>query len=112
MISGKYRVFVYGQSIDMRWGFEKLSFLIREEMKSSVDAGDLYLFLGRNRRRLKGLRFDGSGLVLFTKRMEKKRGFMSVVDLDGRGEITKQELELLIHGSVLKKYLPTGSRAS
>ena len=77
-------------------------------MGKCIDIGDLFIFLGKNRRRLKALRFDGSGLILFTKRMEKKRGFMSVEDLEGRLEISHSELELLLHGSVLKKYLPTG----
>jgi len=104
----KTKVFVYSEPIDMRMGFERLSYLIREEMGKNIDVGDLFLFLGKNRRRLKALRFDGSGLVLLTKRMEKKKGFMNVRDLEGRTEISHQELELILHGSVLRKYLPRG----
>ncbi len=103
----KTKVYVYQEPIDMRFGFERLSYLVREEMGQNIDVGDLFLFLGNNRRRLKGLRFDGSGLLLFAKRMEKK-GFMNVRDLDGRIEISHSELELLLHGSVLRKYLPIG----
>lgn len=79
----KTKIYIYQEPIDMRLGFERLSFLIREEMGKNIDIGDLFLFLGRNKRRLKGLRFDGSGLVIFTKRMEKKKGFMNVRDLEG-----------------------------
>ena len=92
----------------MRMGFERLSYLIREEMGQDIDIGDLFLFLGKNRRRLKALRFDGSGLILLAKRMEKKKGFMNVRDLEGRLELNHQELELILHGSVLRKYLPAG----
>lgn len=108
----KVKVYIYGEPIDMRLGFERLSFLVREEMGQDLDVGDLFLFLGRNRHRLKALRFDGSGLILLTKRMEKKRGFMNVRDLDGRVELSHQELELILHGSVIRKYLPTGQRKS
>ena len=104
------KIYIYQKPIDMRFGFEKLSFLIKGEMDKDIEAGDLFVFLGNNRRRLKALRFDGSGLLLFTKRMEKKKGFMNVMDFDGRWEISRSELELLIHGSVLKKYLPTGRK--
>ncbi|MEM9400834.1 MAG: IS66 family insertion sequence element accessory protein TnpB [Verrucomicrobiota bacterium] len=104
----KTKIFIYGEPIDMRMGFERLSYLVREEMGKDIDVGDLFLFLGKNHRRLKALRFDGSGLVLLAKRMEKKRGFMNVRDLEGRLEINHQELELILHGSVLRKYLPTG----
>ena len=103
---------MYQKPIDMRWGFERLSYLIVEEMGHRLDIGDLFLFLGKNRRRLKALHFDGSGLVLFVKRMEKKRGFMNVMELDGRVEISHWEFELLLHGSVLKKYLPEKRKVS
>ena len=103
----KMKVYVYGEPIDMRLGFERLSYFVREEMGKDLDVGDLFLFLGKNRHRLKGLRFDGSGLILLTKRMEKKKGFMNVRDLDGRIELSHEELELILHGSVLRKYLPT-----
>ena len=102
----KTKIYVYQKPIDMRFGFERLSYLIKEEMGKNIDVGDVFIFLGNNRRRLKGLRFDGSGLILFSKRMEKKRGFMNVRDLDGRVEMSREEFEFLIHGSILKKYLP------
>lgn len=108
-IDQQTRVFIYQKPIDMRWSFERLSYLVKEEMGANLDSGDLFLFLGKNRRRLKGLRFDGSGLVLFIKRTEKK-SFMSVFELEGRSSITRQELELLVHGSVLRKYLPEGRK--
>ena len=60
-------------------------------------------FLGKNRRRLKGLYYDGSGLILFVKRMEKKN-FMKVEECEG--EISRSELRLLLHGSILRKHLP------
>ena len=104
----KPKIFVYSEPIDMRFGFERLSYLIREEMGKNIDIGDLFLFLGKNRRRLKAIRFDGSGLVLSTKRIEKKKGFMNIKDLEGRLEISHEELELILHGSVLRKYLPLG----
>ena len=100
------RIIIYQKPIDMRMGFERLSYLVKEEMKKDLDYGDLYLFLGNNRKRLKALCFDGSGLILITKRMEKKKGFMSVMDLEGRCEITQEELNFIMHGSIIRKYLP------
>ncbi len=81
---------------------QKFRYLVRSEMKGEINLGDLYLFLGFNRRRLKGLFYDGSGLILLTKRMEKKR-FMSLSDLSSP-ELTRSELKLLVHGSILRKY--------
>ena len=100
------QVFVYQKPIDMRCGFERLSYFIKEDMKQDLNYGDIFIFLGNNRKRLKALYCDGSGLVQLIKRMEKRKGFMSVFDLDGKCEITRSELELLLHGSVLRKYSP------
>lgn len=100
------KVFVYQKPIDMRCGFERLSYFIKEDLKQDLNYGDVFIFLGNNKKRLKALYFDGSGLVQLIKRMEKRRGFMSVYDLDGRLEITRSELELLLHGSVLRRYSP------
>jgi len=107
LLSRVSRVFVYPKPIDMRWSFERLSYLVRKEMEYDVDYGDWYLFLGKNRRRLKILWYDGSGLNLLVKRMEKK-SFMDVLECER--EITRSELMLLMHGSVLKKYLPKSRR--
>ncbi|MCB0383998.1 MAG: IS66 family insertion sequence element accessory protein TnpB [Bdellovibrionaceae bacterium] len=95
------RVFVYREEIDMRYGFERLHSLCVQELKARMDQGHLYVFFGRNRRRLKILWFDGTGLLLATKRMEKG-SFMSLSELLGRSEISHKELELILHGSVIR----------
>ncbi len=98
------KVFVYGEPIDMRCGFERLSFFAREKMKININQGHLFLFLGKNRRRLKILFYDGSGLCLLAKRMEKD-SFMRIEDLDTQ-EISRRDLRYIMHGSVLRSYKP------
>jgi|GEM_PF-1068609 len=98
------RIFIYQEAIDMRCGFDRLSFFVREKMASAIDAGHLYLFLGKNRRRIKALYFDGSGLVVVHKRLEKN-SFMNVQDLADAKEISLSELKLIFHGSVLRKVM-------
>src|SRR5215471_21602900 len=85
----------------MRKSFDTLTALVTERMKRQVLTGDLFLFVGRDRRRAKVLYFDGTGMCLFAKRLEKgqfsaawkraksKRGF----------EMTLTELALFIEGS-------------
>ena len=101
-LSNYGQILVYSQPIDMRWSFERLLHLVQNKMGHDINAGYLFLFLGKNRKRLKSLAFDGSGLVLMTKRIEKKN-FMAVKDLCDF-KLTHQELKLLVHGSVLRKY--------
>lgn len=96
------RIFIYREKIDMRCGFERLQSLCVHQMNAVLDQGHVYFFFGKNRRRIKLLVFDGSGLVLIAKRMERGR-FMDLSELLGRSEITIEELKLVIHGSVIKK---------
>lgn len=95
------RIFVYQEPIDMRYGFERLHSFCVQGLNARMDQGHLYVFFGKNRRRLKVLWYDGSGLVLATKRMEKG-SFMRLDDLLGRQEVSQKEFEMLLHGSVIR----------
>ncbi len=92
------RIFLFGQEIDMRKGFEALSDWVRGFMKKNIMEGDLFLFLGKNPRRVKVILFDGTGLVLISKRLEKGR-FQRISDFDDRREISHDELRLIFQGT-------------
>ena len=96
-----HRVFVYSEYIDLRAGFDKLSMLVREKMKAALVDGDLYLFMGRNRKKIKAITYDGTGLLLIAKRLESGC-FMKLDKLESL-EITADELDLLLRGSVIKR---------
>lgn len=104
------RVFVYREPIDMRCGFEKLYSYCVHQMQAVMDQGHVYLFFGRNRRRIKILVYDGSGLVLIAKRIERGQ-FMSHTELLGRAEISQDELKLILHGSVIRRPIVDRSMA-
>ena len=95
------RVFVYRSPIDMRAGFERLHSYCIHHMKAEMNQGHVYLFFGKNRRRLKCLVYDGTGLVLVAKRIERG-SFMNHSELLGRSEITISELKLILHGSIIR----------
>lgn len=104
------RVFVYREEIDMRCGFERLHSLCVHQMNAIMDQGHVYFFFGKNRKRIKILVYDGSGLVLIAKRIERGK-FMSLTELMGRNEITQDELKLILHGSVVRKPIVDRSMA-
>lgn len=96
------RVFIFAEMIDMRAGFERLSYFVREQMKTRIDQGHVFLFFGKNRRRLKAIYFDGSGLVLVNKKIERG-SFMSLSELEETREISLSDLKLIFHGSIIRK---------
>ena len=91
------RVFMYSEPTDMRKSFNTLSALVEIEMKRDVLEGDLFLFVSRNRKRAKVLYFDGTGLCLLAKRLE--RGSFGAPWKQRRSELTLSELALFIEGS-------------
>jgi transposase len=96
------RVFAYGSPVDMRKGFEGLSALVRLGMNHDPLSGDLYLFVNRHRKRAKVLLWDGTGLCLYAKRLERGR-FASLWKSAGAAalSLTITELQLFLEGSAL-----------
>jgi transposase len=96
------RVFAYGAPIDLRKGFNGLAALVEQEMKHRLLNGDVYLFLGRKPRRAKVLYFDGTGLCLLAKRLERGR-FARPWERSGGVvlSMTLSELALFLEGSEL-----------
>lgn len=64
------RVFVSIEPVDMRGSFDALAGAVRQLGLEPLD-GHLYLFFNRRRRLCKIVWFDGSGLCLFCKRLER-----------------------------------------
>jgi transposase len=98
-LSRAVRVFAYAATVDMRKGFEGLSALVSQALGQDLLRGDVFLFVGRSRRRAKVLYFDGTGLCLLAKRLEKGR-FARLWDrTEGAAlELTLSELALFLEG--------------
>jgi transposase len=98
------KIFVYREPIDMRAGFERLHGYCVHHLEAKINDGHAYVFFGKNRKRMKILMYDGSGLVLIAKRIERNK-FMSHEELLGRTELALSELRLLFHGGVVREPL-------
>lgn len=105
MILGSMRhgcVFVYREPVDMRKSYDTLTALVEGPMKKSLLSGDVFVFIGRRRKRAKCLHFDGTGLCLLSKRLETGH-FAAPWKRPGEGPLplTMNELALLLEGSEL-----------
>ncbi len=99
---GATTVFAYCAPTDMRKGYEGLSALVRDELKADPLSGSLFLFTNRRRTHAKLLWFDGSGLCVLAKRLEKGR-FAALWEYCDHTSIPlkRSELELFLEGSHL-----------
>jgi transposase len=89
-------------AVDMRKGYEGLSALVREKLSSDPMSGDLYLFINARRKRAKVLLYDGTGMCIYMKRLDKGR-FASPWQRGEGGtlKLTLSELSLFLEGSEL-----------
>jgi transposase len=95
------RVFAFGRPADMRMGFDGLFALVTRELGRDVLAGDVFLFVSKTRRRAKVLLWDGTGLCIYAKRLERGRFTAPWMQGQQALEMTMSELALLLEGSKL-----------
>ena len=67
------RIYLAAGATDMRKSFEGLYGLVRDRLSCDPLSGHVFLFSNAQRNRLKLLFWDGSGLWVCAKRLEKGR---------------------------------------
>lgn len=93
------RIYLAVGATDMRKGFDGLYGLVRDQLGLEPLAGHLFLFCNKARNRIKVLVWDGSGLWVCAKRLEKGRfSWPSQAEEQGRVLLTQEELSLLLGG--------------
>jgi transposase len=100
------RIYISPDAVDMRKGFDGLFGLVRDHLGEDPLSGHLFLFTNRTRTRVKALVWDGSGLWVCAKRLE--RGCFHWPEKQG-GEpaprsvvLRPEELAMLLNGLDLK----------
>jgi transposase len=72
MIPHGVEIFVALEPIDLRLGFDRLSGLVSDQLGRSARSGALFVFRGKRGEAMKILFFDGTGLCLFYKRLDRR----------------------------------------
>jgi transposase len=83
-LSRRVRVFAYTRPVDMRKQYDGLYALVVAELKADPLSGDLFLFTNRRPKRAKVLLWDGTGLCIYQKQLE--RGRFAVAE-ESRGSV-------------------------
>jgi transposase len=91
------RVWLAAGVTDMRKGFDGLAALVKSTLAEDPYAGHLFVFRGRRGDRIKVLWWDGDGLCLFAKRLERGR-FVWPRAMSGVVSLSPAQLSMLIEG--------------
>jgi transposase len=70
-LSSNTRFFLCQRPVNMRRSFEGLSAFVEELFPGELLSGSCFIFLNRHRDHMKILVWDGDGLVIWQKRLEK-----------------------------------------
>jgi len=104
------KIFVAVEAVDMRKGFEGLFGLVRDHLRQDPLSGHLYLFANQSHTRLKVLIWDGSGLWVCAKRLERGRFHWPKAIPDAHSvNLRPEELSMLLNGLDLKAAMPRGN---
>jgi transposase len=100
MIPAGVQIFIALEPTDMRYGFERLSGLVRERVGYEARSGALFAFVNKRRATVKILFFDGSGICLFYKRLDRNTFALPEAPSDGatHAEVDDATLETLLDG--------------
>ena len=91
------RVMLATTPVDLRGSFNRLYGLVGEQLKQDPLSGHLFVFTNRSRTRLKVLYWDGSGLWVCAKRLEKGR-FTWPSSPESSVSLRGEEFSALVHG--------------
>ena len=96
-------IYVAKEPTDMRASFDSLFLRVRSILNQDPFSGHLFVFLNRSRTTCKCLLYDGTGLVIIAKRLEK--GLFVRINPYYNKEIilTQAEFSLFLEGANLNK---------
>ncbi len=97
------KIFMAKGPADMRSSYDSLFAKARDVLKQDPFSGHLFVFTNARRTSCKCLYYDGTGLVIIAKRLEK--GLFSKINPYHSGDIvmTQAEFSLFFEGADLNK---------
>lgn len=95
--SGQVRVMVAMRPVDFRKGAEGLAALVRETLRADPFSGVVWVFRAKRADRVKLVFWDGTGVVLVSKRLEQGQFRWPKVQ-DGVMRLSAAQLQALLEG--------------
>lgn len=93
----------YNGAADMRKSFDALCGLVNQHCPTNVLQGGVYIFVNKKRNQIKLLTWEGDGLAIYYKRLEKGvYELPSIAANSGAATIDSVQLQLILQGIVLK----------
>lgn len=103
-LSPDTRYYLYASDTDMRKGFDSLCGIVSSQMTLDALSGAVFIFINKRRNQVKMLLWEGDGLSLYYKRLEKGTYERPASDENGTSTVlTYQQLQFILQGVALQK---------
>ncbi|MEI4473241.1 IS66 family insertion sequence element accessory protein TnpB [Frigidibacter sp. MR17.24] len=105
MPAGDVRIFVATSPIDFRKGMDGLAGHIANSFQLDPYSGAIFVFRSRRADRMKLIVWDGTGLIMVTKRMHRK-GFVWPIPQADPYALSKVQFAALFEGGEWRRIVP------
>jgi len=95
--TGPVHVFVATKPVDFRKGMDGLAAIVKEQLRIDPFSGAIYVFRSKRTDRVKLIFWDGTGLVLVSKRLESGRFRWPQIE-DGVMRLSPSQMTTLFEG--------------
>jgi transposase len=109
LVPSGVRILLAAQPVDFRKGMDGLAALVQQALQADPFQGDVFIFRPKRADRVKILVFDGTGLCLYSKRLEAGR-FCWPSPADGVVRLSAAQLSTLLEGLPWNRLQPRSVR--
>ena len=103
-LTSSFRYYLYRGVTDMRKSFNGLSGIVQTELHRNLTSGEVFIFINRRRDKVKLLRWETGGFILYYKRLES--GTFELPDFDKNAvscQMKLMDIMLMVEGISIEK---------
>ena len=100
-LTDSMRYWLYSEPTDMRKSFYTLSGLVTNKMRRDPLSGDVFIFINKSQNRMKILRMETGGFVIYAKMLDIGRFHRP--EPNAEGVIEWRDLVMMVEGIIEQK---------
>jgi len=103
-LNSSFRYYLYRGVTDMRKSFNGLSGIVQNELRRNLTSGEVFIFINRRRDKVKLLRWETGGFILYYKRLESGTFELPIFDKNAVScQMSWMNLMLMVEGISIEK---------